>query len=287
LTDLFRRAEALPPLPETAIRLVELIDNRDPSVHELENVLASDPSLAANIIRAASKSAYASYGSNVTTLTGAVLRLGLRNVRTLALTFAVHSLCRHGTRSTYFEPVRFARHSVFVGAMGEHLYVHAACADRPRGVWTPQEMFAAGLLHDLSKGLLANVAPEIYDAIWQRAHHERTTYDDAFINVFQEPLALLGCAAVVAWRLPDMFARSMAFIAEAPDEPEYAVCRECILYADALAPLADCAMETWEVQPPRSARALPPHRAEHRRSRLNRVDRGRALRSLRSRSLSN
>jgi HD-like signal output (HDOD) protein len=258
LIDLFQRAEALPPLPETALRLIEVIDGGDPSVHQVDDIVSADPALAANVIRAASRAAYAAYGTNVTTITGAVIRLGVRNVRTLALTFALHTVFGRTTRSHCFDQGQFARHSVFVGAMSEFLYVRAACETTASGPWSPQEMFSAGLLHDLPKCLLASVAPEIYDAVWERAQAEASTYETAFKACFGEELALLGCAAVVAWRLPELFARSMAFVAEPPDDPQHALARDCLVYADSLAPEVGYAIEEWSVAKPDVAVLVPP-----------------------------
>jgi HD-like signal output (HDOD) protein len=249
LIDLFKRAEALPPLPETALRLIEVIDGGEPSLHELEQIVSVDPALAANIIRAASNAAYATQGWHVTTVTGAIMRLGVRNVRTLALTFTLHSVFGRATRSQYFDPGQFARHSVFVAAMGEFLYVRAASEGQAGGTWSPQEMFCAGLLHDLPKCLLAHVASDIYDSVWERARDAKQSFEEAFEGEFGEPLPLLGCAAVVAWRLPETFARAMAFIAEAPEDDQFSLEHDCLVTADGLAPAVGYGHEEWEVEP--------------------------------------
>lgn len=108
-------------------------------------------------------------------------------------------------------------------------------------------MFAAGLLHDLSKCLLAGVAPSIYDKVWLKSMEDHSTYEDGFRGIFGEPLAFVGCAAVVAWHLPDIFARSMAFIAQPEDDPRFSLCRECVVYADWLAFVSNCGVETWQI----------------------------------------
>ncbi len=246
IVQLFRRSGALPHLPEPAMRLIEMIDRGDPSAAELEAVIAGDASLAASLLRTASSSFYGAT-QPVTTVRGAVLRLGLRAVRTIALTFAMQAFLRRTTETEFFDPVRFARHSLYVAVLSRTLYQRVGPAERRLAGWTVEEIFAASLLHDLPSCLLAQLAPDLFDRAWLSAHENGTTLEDGFEATFGVPLPLLGCAAVSAWRLPSLFAQGIAFIAEPPENQYLDVCRECVLCADQIAAERGFGREEWEL----------------------------------------
>ncbi len=246
IVELFQRSDALPQLPDSAIRLMELIDKGDPSPNDLERVIAPDPALAACLLRTASSVAYGSSAS-VTTLRAAALRLGLRAVRTIALTFAMQAVLGRKTQSELFDPVAFSRHSLFVGITARTLFQNTSPIERRLAGWSPEEVFAAGLLHDLSSCLLAQLAPDLFDRSWERARNQGYTLEDGFLEIFGVPLPMLGCAAVCAWKLPELFAEGIAFIAEPPQDLSRTLCRDCILYADGLSPTFGFGREPWSL----------------------------------------
>ena len=80
---------ALPPLPGTAARIVELISDPKADVDELAEIIELDPILAAQVIRWASSALYG-YRGKVTTVRNAIIRvLGFNFVLDMALGLAV------------------------------------------------------------------------------------------------------------------------------------------------------------------------------------------------------
>lgn len=201
LTDTFRSAEFLPTLPETALRVVEIIDRPDPCPRQVQDAVAHDAQLAANLIRLASSAAYYSLGKAPMTLGSAILRLGLAHVRMLTMTFSIRSALWRSTPSEGFDPRRFADHSTFIAEASANLVRREAFL---RGAPTPPEAFAVGLLHDLPACLLAHVAPPIFDQCWYRARTERSSFDRGFQAEFGESPSVLAEAAARAWSLPQL-----------------------------------------------------------------------------------
>lgn len=245
LIAIFRRIDSLVQLPESTARLVSEIDAGDPNLHEIERIISADPALAANVLRAASSVAYAHLGPPVTTLEAAIMRLGLKVLRLLAITFAMQALVHRSTQCDRFDPSLFAQHSAYVAVAAPSLFAQATEDRRSVRIWQPGEMMAAGLLHDLPKLLLAHVAPEVYDGVWNRAQRMRVPYEEAFLLHYGEPLPLLGCAAVCAWHLPPITAEAMAWIAERPEGEGPGVVADCLAAANHAANLAGYAIEEW------------------------------------------
>jgi diguanylate cyclase (GGDEF)-like protein len=88
MEELLGAADQLPTLPAVAIQVLEL--TRDPavSIEDLSYTLARDPVLAAKLLRLANSSLFRR-GDPVTTLLDAAIRLGLKTVKLMALSFTL------------------------------------------------------------------------------------------------------------------------------------------------------------------------------------------------------
>src|SRR5687768_13347381 len=86
---LFRRTSSLPQLPGTAMRLINQIDSGDASAKDLEKVIISDPGLAASFLRAAVAANTADRDSGISSIRQAIMHMGQRSVRSLAMSLAL------------------------------------------------------------------------------------------------------------------------------------------------------------------------------------------------------
>ncbi|MBI1756490.1 MAG: HDOD domain-containing protein, partial [Fimbriimonas ginsengisoli] len=231
---LFTRSNSLPHLRASALKLVDRIDSGASSAAELEKVIAADPALTAKLLKAATSVVAARDAGSVTTIRSAILHLGHDAVRSISLSLAVQSLVTDAKGEDTFDARRFARHSLFVGVFASFLFRHRA--QRPtESTWSPEEVFAGGVLHDLSEALLFRVAPDVYVRTATYARHQQIPYAQAFQRLYEHPLCELGTLTVEAWRLPTLF-REVILHADRPwlNEREYsALC--CVHFADAIA----------------------------------------------------
>lgn len=135
---------ALPPLPGTAARIVELISDPKADVDELAEVIEVDPILAAQIIRWASSALYG-YRGKITSVHDAIVRvLGFNFVLDMALGLAVMA------------PLRAPKEGVIGTRM---FWIHALASTRlmlklakkvPAEIeFKSDEIFLAALLHNI------------------------------------------------------------------------------------------------------------------------------------------
>ena len=138
----------LPPLPQTAARLRELIADADVDLDAVAQVIEEDPALAAKVL-AFANSAYFGLSEEVSSITRAIMTLGLSGVYNLVLQTEVFE--------KYIKPsdVEFAfedlwKHCILSAQLCRDL--QPAC--RPSGdgtVLLPDELYTCGLLHDLGR----------------------------------------------------------------------------------------------------------------------------------------
>lgn len=150
-----RRTGRLPTPSGVALRLLELASREDVTAAELARVLQADPSLAGRILRIAN--AAASGSRAVVSVADAVVRLGFRSVRQLAMGFSLIERCQPGDCAG-FDHDRYWSRSLATA-------VAAARLGRDARTIPADECFTLGLLHDVGALALATVLPNEYAQI--------------------------------------------------------------------------------------------------------------------------
>ena len=147
--NLVKEITSLPPLPATVQRVREAMGSPDVSVKDVVNVVSLDPPIAAKLLSLANSPAYG-FASRVTSVHAAVSLLGLRETYSVVLAASAEDFFKesHGfNHQAFWDTARFcAMASVFISQF---------C-----GVPRKTGIFAAGLLHDIGRLVLARIAPE-------------------------------------------------------------------------------------------------------------------------------
>ncbi len=147
--------DRMPSLSTTVTKVIEVCNKPDTSPNDLNRVISLDPVLTGQVLKLVN-SAYYSLPNQVTTLTRAIIMLGLNTVKNLALSTAI--LGAFGKEKIEcFSVDAFWTHSLCVGVTSKALAVEQEVPLAAR-----EEYFVAGLLHDLGKIPLANCFPEQY-----------------------------------------------------------------------------------------------------------------------------
>ncbi len=142
-TRLITLTEALPPMPHVVGQALKIIADPESSLEELAVVLAQDQSLLAMIIKVSNSALY-STGQEISSLQGAITKLGVNIVRSLVLTASTQSV--------------FPKDDVKIGRFGKALWGHSKeCGLAARRLAQaiayadPEEAFVGGLLHDIGR----------------------------------------------------------------------------------------------------------------------------------------
>lgn len=244
----FKRSVSLPPLPNSALRLIRILDEPDASANALENVISTDPALAAKILRVANSS-LAGFDTHVGSIRQAILRLGLEAVRNIALSFMVNSMWSIEKMTGCFDVPRFADHSLFVGVLSRYFFSRQQKVAEFPTAWTADEMLAAGILHELSSPLLAFVAPDMYERVFNLASRNKTSLEAAFFRIFEVHMGELAADACEAWGLPEVFQETLRYV-----EMPWMSAKEfdsiaCIHYANFIAETKNHGLVPWETNP--------------------------------------
>lgn len=190
----------LPSPPGMAIQILQMCQMDDVSIGDLADTLASDPALSLRILKYAN-SALVGASKEITSVRNAVVLLGLRSVRLMALSFSLvsaddPSACRG------FDYDRFWAHSVACAVSSRYLAGHGVAP-------VPEEAFATGLLAHIGKMVFAIAMPEHYPSVLQVAGGTlgRTEkYEAGSLGASHHDL---GADLLIDWGIPQRMAQAV------------------------------------------------------------------------------
>ncbi len=137
------RIDDLPTLPRTVLRITELINDPRSSAEDLSRVITDDQILTARLLKLVNSSFYG-LPRRISTVTGAIVLVGFDAIRNLLLTTSVFDVFADRKPPKGYKQETLWDHSLgcAVGAkvIGNHLRHDKI-----------EELFVAGLLHDIGK----------------------------------------------------------------------------------------------------------------------------------------
>lgn len=162
---------------------------------DLVRLIERDPALAGRLLRAANSALY-TRGDQVTSITAAVNRLGLSQVRSLCMVVAV--VRAFGDGHPHLDHQRFWEHSAAVGILTEYL---TRQSNRHAQV-DESEAYVAGLLHDVGILILDQFFPEEFAAVARITEEEATgrwRVEDRLLTINH---GTIGGLLLARWALP-------------------------------------------------------------------------------------
>ena len=201
LEELIGVGDRLPTLPAVAIEVLALTRNPEVSIEELSYTLARDPVLAAKLLRLANSSLFRR-GDPVTTLIDAAVRLGLKTVKLMALSFTLADAIP-GSAGKGADPAGFWRSSLVTTVASRSLARLAKSAYE-------DEAFLCGLLARIGELVLEQCIPEQWREVLVRGaglvpapavQREVLGFDQAEV----------GARLLQSWDLPELIWQSVGW----------------------------------------------------------------------------
>ncbi|MEZ5359604.1 MAG: HDOD domain-containing protein [Candidatus Zixiibacteriota bacterium] len=159
--DKIRKEESLLSLPQSLSQVLSMVGTDDYSMEDLSNVIMKDPGLTSRILKMANSSFYG-HRTEISTLNQAVMMLGAMQVKCLALSASVFQ--PHLLETKYSIDIK-GMFLHFIGvALGCRLLCNIVDCD------TSEELFIAGLLHDIGHVFFIHHFPEDYKKVLDNMH---------------------------------------------------------------------------------------------------------------------
>lgn len=184
----------LPPFPQVAIRVLQLANNENVQLHELCDLISTDPAFASEVLTVANSILYAPRFP-ASSILQAVAVLGANHLQGMCLTVGVRA---------------YLGKTLNLPAM-RHLWRHnLACAMIAQelasmGFLDKDFAYTSGIMHDIGRFALAVIQPKEYAALLET--HRGTA--DSILEGEQALFGLHHCEAgeklIASWKLPPDF----------------------------------------------------------------------------------
>ncbi len=200
----------LPSLPAVAIRIIDLVQQPDVTVAELADAIAVDPALAGKVLKTANSPMYAQ-ARGISRLRDAVMLLGLRTVKTLALGFSLIDQLKmegHGG----FDHKRFWEQSLYAATAARTIAKRSGLPD-------PEEAFLGGLMQGLGVLACQQSLGEEYVAIYNEAGFDMTRLRELEQATFGFDHITVSAALAARWNFPESLAACLVHASEPEQAP--------------------------------------------------------------------
>jgi diguanylate cyclase (GGDEF)-like protein len=200
----------LPSLPTIALEVIELVQQPDVNIKQIADTIRHDPALSSKLLKTVNSSFYGQT-QPISTISHALVVLGLNSVRTLALGFSlVANLKSCGTDG--FDHVYFWKRSLYSATAARQVCAEVSLPHQ-------EEAFLGGLLQDLGMLALNQVLGDRYTDLVAESRGDHVKLMELENEYLDLEHPVVGAKLGEAWNLPGLLLSPIRYH-ETPDEIE-------------------------------------------------------------------
>ncbi len=188
MRSLIRDTKSLPTLPGIITKLGSLADNDKVSAHEMARVVSADQVLSAKVLKLVN-SAFYGFPGRVSTVSNALILLGVNVVKSLAITSSIFDIMEKSI-------VGLWEHSMGVATA-------AGTIARTLKLPEPEETATAALLHDIGKVIIKIKLQDDYAQLTALMNEKGCTMMEAERDLLDIDHAEIGGLLARSWLLPE------------------------------------------------------------------------------------
>jgi len=185
-------ASDLPTIPVVATKVMQLIESESATAEELAKVVASDPAVAARVLKISNSSFYGCQ-RQIQTLSHAIVVLGFGTLKSLVVAASVKQV---------YQPYGLTEKMLWEHSFGAGLA--ARIIAKETRVVSEEEAFLGGLFHHIGKILMNTMDRAQFHDVMQRCYNDGLSFEDAEQRVYPYTHSEVGGLVIKKWNFPDM-----------------------------------------------------------------------------------
>ena len=195
VADAMANVSRLATLPQTAAKILKVVDDPETTSNELEQIVVNDAVLSARVLKVVNSPFYGMPAS-INSIQRAIVVLGMPGLKNIVLAASLAKLFRSGRTQNGFDPKGPWRHSTAVGVAARTI------AKEVGG--DAEEMFLLGLMHDVGTVIQLQAMTEKFARLVQaRSKDPEEPYADAEQRIIGATHEEIGLALCEKWNFPE------------------------------------------------------------------------------------
>ena len=194
IRELIRQMEDLPTLPSVAVKVMNTLLDEASSAQDVADIVEVDPALTMKVLMVAN-SAFYGIAREVSTVKRAIVGLGFSKMRSIILSLSVLDTVEAMVEESELDSSEFWTHSLKCA-------VGAQAIASKLGEEFSDEIFVAGLLHDIGKLVLSRQMPAAFKQAVEMAGKEGIRTVDAEEVMMHMDHAQVGACIMEQWEFP-------------------------------------------------------------------------------------
>lgn len=216
LKKIIKKIKDLPTLPQVLIKLTELVNDPRSAARDLGRVIAADQSQTARLLKLVNSPLYG-FPRTISSVNEAIAILGFNAVKNLCLSITIFDIISNSNGRGGFNREKFWHHSIGCAVGAKILAQYIGYAEK-------EELFIAGLLHDIGKVVLDQFFHDEFNEITSLVLSKNILMLEAEKEVLQLTHARVGQMLALYWNLPLKLTDSIAYHHQPLKNPRY--CKE-------------------------------------------------------------
>ncbi len=198
---LLEEMDDLPSIPTSVAWILKTLDDEKSTAQDVSKAIGMDQSLAARLLKLVN-SAYFGFPKKIDTLSHAVTVLGYRSIREFVLLTTIFKEVDSGSSRHTMDRKRFWRHAVGCGVAARSIAIKSRLN-------FSDQVFLAGLIHDIGKVFLDAYHHKEYSQVIKMAHENNMLLIEAEESRLGVNHTDFGYWLTEAWNLPEYLASTV------------------------------------------------------------------------------
>lgn len=193
----------LPSLPQIITKIIEMTDDPNVTATELNKVISMDQALSSKILKLVN-SAFYGFPKKIENLNQAVVILGFKTIRSLALGISIIDMFSSKKAKEELDYPALWKHSIAVATLSKFF----AQKYFPQ---IAEESFTAGLLHDIGILILDQYFKDNFSKVYSSMLENKIPLYEAEKNLLGYSHADVGKLVAEKWNFPNTLIKAIAF----------------------------------------------------------------------------
>jgi len=243
------KVKELDTLPSTYYRIRRSIEDPRCSANEIGRLISQDQVIACKVLKIAN-SAFYGFPSRIDSIPRAVSVIGFSAICELILATSVIEMFLKQSNGSIFDRKEFWKHSLGCA-------IAAKVIAKYTGKFEIEELFTAGLIHDIGKVIIDQYLTDFFITIMSMTSENRNlTFSEAEKNVLGYTHADVGALVARRWGLPYLLVETISFHHRLPDKMKNPKQVAVIHIADSIAKALRLGDSGYRRVPPIEAKAV-------------------------------